>query len=94
MHPKVAAAAQVLAESPPLGDFPRAGVIPTRQTVSSWKQAGWPSAEGDALIPHREGHAPQVQRVTYYPESWARRYAEMVGRTLADVCRGRYDPDA
>lgn len=98
-----AIAAQVLAESPPLDDFPTRGLRPKRGGTSRIvRAAGWPHQLVPAEITQPESvdgsgwHRPartQTVDILIVPGPWLRRYAELLGVRLGEVCDGKYSED-
>lgn len=100
---KKEAIAQVAAESPPLGAFPREGLRPSRDRCGRGAilaAAGWPMVKVPVGISHGESidskgwHRPQredEQIISIVPAAWLVRFAELMGKPLAQVCDGKYE---
>ena len=94
-----AAAAQVAAESPPLGDFPEHAVKPSKNCRRHVRAAGWPAeivtvghrhAEWtDAAGSTRPAGVQQVA-IAIVPEAWLLRLIELTSATFDFLCDGRY----
>lgn len=92
-HPKVEAAAAVLAESPDPAGFPATNRgWPAASWVGLLRRAGWPTATVVIDLPKSGGVGmghPAPQPATVVPLTWLRDLARRYGVPLRDVCRGR-----
>lgn len=94
---------QVSDESPPLPDgWPTRGrLIPAKGLVTHIHRAKWPTDYVAVDLPQREHSGVRAGQVTgsaeqpvlVVPVTWMRRLAEIVGRPLADLVRGKLEDE-
>jgi len=97
-----AAAAQVAAESPPLGGWPEKGVTLEKRVAYAARKANWPGHKVTITVHHPTSvdstgwHRPAREQsvdVVVYPSPWAKRLAELMGCPVTDLVLKRIGYD-